>query len=344
MPSCSKSIVRLGLVGAVGLGAAVAIAGPQRIKALFNQTREVINDKIDENITDPVALRTQIKDLEAQYPRRIAELRGDLAKLREQVNQLNRDLAVSNRVVEMADGDSMKLSAAIDQARIASVQTASYEPGAAGGGGNDPTTNKSVVILFKNDRLDLPMAETKRMQIDATRNAYASRAADIQRDLGYIGQQERQLVSLVTRLEAEYTSFQTQVFDLDRQIDAIGRNDRMISIMKDRQGTLDEQSRYRAASLDAITTKLADVRARQEATLLTLSKVSERYGYEQDAKASLDRDAAQHGRGGATGDEPQTKPTKATPSSGTIEIEASKAQSSLPAPPPAPTTTVSAKP
>lgn len=310
MSCLGKTVVRVGLVGALLMGAGVAVAGPERIKALFQQTRETINSKIDENITDPVALRAQIKDLEAQYPKRLAEVRGDLAKLREQVNQLQRDLQVSNRVVEMADTDSMKLTAAIDQGRLATIQTASIESG-------EPSHR--VVIVFKNEKIDLSTAETRRSQIDATRNAYASRAADIQRDLGYLAQQERQLVSLSSRLESEYTSFQTQVFDLDRQIDAIGRNDRMIAIMKDREGTLEEQSRYRAASLDAITTKLADVRARQEATLAAMAKGTERYGYEQDAKAALDREAAQRGRNG----EPAVKPAPSGPP--TIEIDAAKA-------------------
>lgn len=308
MACCSRSLFRIGLVGALVLGVGVAVAGPERIKALFAQTRESINAKIDENITDPVALRAQLKDLESQYPKRLAEVRGDLAKLREQVAQLNRDLSVSNRVVQMAESDSQKLSAAIDQGRVASIQSASVETG---------ETTRAVLIVFKNEKIDLSTAETRRNQIDATRNAYASRAADIQRDLGYLGQQERQLVSLVTRLETEYTSFQTQVFDLDRQIDAIGRNDRMIAIMKDRQGTLEEQSRYRAASLDAIQTKLADIRARQEATLQTLAKSTERYGYEQDAKAALDREAAQ-------GIKPeQAMPTRQGPKA--LEIDAERA-------------------
>lgn len=339
MPLGTKYIVRAGVIGAIALGTAAAVAGPSRLRALFDQTRESINSKIDENITDPVALRSQIKDLEAQYPKRIAEVRGDLAKLREQVSQLNRDLAISNRVVQMADSDSIKLTSAIDQARMASVQIASFsgpsvtasEIACVQDAPQEPTS-KNVVILFKNERIDIPTAETKRMQVDATRNAYASRAADIQRDLGYLSQQERQLTSLSTRLENEYTSFQTQVFDLDRQIDAIGRNDRMISIMKDRQGTLDEQSRYRAASLDAITTKLADVRARQEATLLSLSKVSERYGYEQDAKASLDREAAVRGQSGVRSNAVEQP---ASNRRDTIEIDASKA---APVAPVAPTT------
>lgn len=321
---CStKSVVRYGLIGALVLGAGVAIAGPHRVKALFSQTREAINSKIDESITDPVALRAQIKSLEAQYPRRIADVRGDLAKLREQVQQLNRDLAVSKRVVELADEDSARLASAIDHAHAAGVRNVGLEID-----GPEGAATHEVVIRFKNDLLDVNAAQTRLNQIDATRNAYANRAADVQRDLGYLAQQERQLSSLLTRLEGEHTSFQTQLFDLDRQIDAIGRNDRMIAIMQERQETLDDQSRYRAASLDAITTKLADIRARQEATLATLGKAGERSEYEHSAKASLDREAAQRSR----------ETERALPASKprTLEIDASKMSGpvgpSLPAP------------
>mgnify|MGYP000163560211 CR=1 FL=1 len=282
----SRVVVRGAVIGALGVGAAVVIAGPDRIGSLFTQARSTINDKIDANITDPVALRTQLKTLQAQYPKRIGEVRGDLAQLREQVAQLKRDASVSNRVIELADSDLDKLTAAITQAEASTVQTAAFD-----GAPTEPQ-NQKVVIVFKGERIDVPAAEVKSNQVSATRNAYASRVADIQRDLGYLSQQERQLSSLLSKLESERTSFQTQMFDLDRQIDAIGRNDRMISILKDRQEGLEEQSRYRAASLDQITSKLADTRARQEATLDSLAKSAEHFSYEDVAKSQLDRESA----------------------------------------------------
>src|SRR5262249_39819198 len=148
---------------------------------------------------------------------------------------------VSQRVISMADSDLDKLSAALSHAESAQIQNASF------GSGDGDMVEHKVVIVFKNEKLPVEQAQVKSNQIAATRNAYAQRAADIQRDLGYLGQQERQLTQLASKLDAEQTSFQTQMFDLDRQIDAIGRNDHMIGILKDRQATLNEQSRYRAA-------------------------------------------------------------------------------------------------
>jgi len=282
----SKFIVRGAVIGALGVGAAVVIAGPDRISGLFTQARSCITDKIDKNITDPVALRAQLRDLAAQYPKRIGEVRGDLAQLREQQAQLNRDLNVSHRVIAMADGDMDKLSAAITHAETARIQNASFNTT------DGDTIERKIVIVFKNEKLPVEQAQVKSNQIAATRNAYAQRVADIQRDLGYLSQQERQLTQLAAKLDGEQTSFQTQMFDLDRQIDAIGRNDHMIEILKDRQSSLNEQSRYRAASLDQITSKLADIRARQEATLDSLARSAEHFSYEDAAKAQLDRESA----------------------------------------------------
>lgn len=281
----SKYLVRGGVISALGLGAVVAIAGPDRVRALFTQAQSAVNDQIDAQIKDPVALRQQIRTLAEQYPKRISELRGDLAQLKSQQAQLTRDLQVSNRVVEMADADFEKLSLALQHATATAIQNVSL----ASDNNAEP---QGVVIVFNNERLDVNAAQNKSNQIVATRAAYANRAADIQRDLGYMTQQEQQLTQLVQKLEQEQMSFNTQMFDLDRQIDAIGRNDRMIGIMSDRQKTLDEQSRYRAASLDQITSKLADIRARQEAQLSHLGKLQDRFQYEDAAKQLIDRESA----------------------------------------------------
>ena len=126
MAGIARNIVRIavisGAVGALGVGAATLVAGPDRVGAFFTQTRSCINAKIDEQITDPVALRAQLRDLQSQYPERIGQVRSDLAQLREQRAQLERDMAVSNRVVDLADQDSEKLTMALEHAQSATVQ------------------------------------------------------------------------------------------------------------------------------------------------------------------------------------------------------------------------------
>jgi chromosome segregation ATPase len=274
-----KNVVRFGVIGALVVGAGIAIAGPQRVKALFHQARHNINAKIDCNITDPVALRSQLRDLESQYPRRIEEVRADLAELREQMAQLQREKDVDERVVAMADADLTKLASALEQAEDMAIQTVS-----------DEGVSHQVVIVFKGDRLPVDAAYAKQAEVTNTRNAYSSRAADIERDLGYLAQQEERLTSLLSKLETERQTFQAQLWELDRKVDAVARNDRMIEIMAKRQRTIDEQSRYRAASLDQINGRLADIKAKQEAKLASLATEQARTSYEDAAKAEIDRE------------------------------------------------------
>lgn len=266
----TKCVVRWAVIAGLVGGAAVVIAGPERVHALVSQTRSQINAGLDRAIEDPVALRAQLRSLEGQYPERIAEVQGDLAELRAQSDQLVRDLQISERVVALADQDLGKLQAQLAQAEAA----------------QDGVT--LVQLQVDNERLDLKEARARAAKIQQVRNAYASKASDIQRDLGYLSQQESRLGQLAQQLETEHSEYQAQMWQLDRQVDAIARNDRMISMMEKRQAAIDEHSRYRAGSLDQLTSRMADIRARQEAKLEVLGHGQTQMDYEDRAKLDLD--------------------------------------------------------
>jgi peptidoglycan hydrolase CwlO-like protein len=268
-----RTIVRAGVITAVVGGTAMVVAGPDRAFAVFSQTRTRVNTAIDARVTDPVALRAQLKDLESQYPRRIADVRGDLAELNEQLSQLDRELAVSRKVVHMADADLDQMQDVLARAEEARTEAAGH----------------IIRVRFDDNRpMSLDDAYGRANRVSQVRSAYATRAADIERDLGYLGQQKERLETLLEQLETERAEFQTQLWQLDRQVDAIARNDRMIELMQKREATIENQSRYRAASLDQVTARLADIRAKQEAKLQMHSQSTDVKNYENAAKYLLD--------------------------------------------------------
>lgn len=281
MAGIIKGVIRVGvitaLVGGVVAVPAVLIAGPDRVLAVVTQARQNVHQKIDRNIKDPIALRAQLRDLEAQYPKRIADVRSDLSELRAQVAGLERELAVSRRVVELAEADLQGV-----QSLLARAEEARGNPG----------EYRVVKIRFGDDSLNIDQAYSKANQIADTRDAFIGRVADLERDLGFLGHQERRLTDLLAKLESERAEFQAQLWQLDRQVDAIARNDRMIEMMQKRQHIIDEQSRYRAASLDQLHSRLADIRANQEATLQALAGSTATQSYETRAKFELDAAAA----------------------------------------------------
>jgi chromosome segregation ATPase len=273
MGCIGKTVVRAGIITALVGGTAIVIAGPDRIGALARQARGSVNSAIDSKISDPVALRAQLRNLESQYPYRIEEVKGDLAELDVQITQLQRELEVSRLSASMADADLQQMQAVLTRAEEA------RESGVA----------QVVKVRFGEERpVNLEQAYAKATRQTQLRDAFGSKAGDIERDLGYLGQQRERLSGLLSQLETERAEFQTQLFALDRQVDAIGRNDRMITILQKRQDTIENHSRYRAASLDQVTARLADIRAKQEGKLQSLTQSTDIKNYENAAKYLLD--------------------------------------------------------
>jgi len=279
MGCIGKTVVRAGVITAVVGGVAVAVAGPERIRAVFHQARSSVHGAIDCNISDPIALRSQLRDLEGQYPKKIVDVRGDLAELNEQYTQLERELAVSKKVVAMAEGDLEAMQAVLTKAEEAKTSGVAQVVRVRFDGGNTSS-------------MSMDDAYGKATRVGQLRTAYTQRVGDIERDLGYLGQQKDRLTTLLEQLETERAEFQTQLWALDRQVDAISRNDRMIDLMQKRQATIDNHSRYRAASLDQVTARFADIRAKQEAKLQMFNQTNDVKTYENAAKYLLDNEQA----------------------------------------------------
>lgn len=262
------------LTGAA-IGGALLIAGPGRTAAVIGTVTDDFRQLIDQNIDDPVALRTQLKDLESEYPERIAAVRKDLAEVREQINQLTREQAICQRVVDMARVDLDGLQPLVNEA--AAMRASSGNP-------------RIAVVSWDDKVYSFDRASSQVNQMEQTILAYTNRAADATHDLAYIAQQEMRLEELLTTLENERAQFQSQIAQLSRQVDAIARNERLIKLIEKRERTIDEYSRYDAISLDHITTRLSQVRAEQEAQLDMLANSQRSMDYEDMARVELHRE------------------------------------------------------
>lgn len=303
----SKILVRTtviaGLVGLVGL----AIVGPVRAKILADKVRGNINSAVDACIDDPSALRAQIRELEAQYAPRIAQTRSDLGQVKAQIAELKREQVVAQRVVEIAQADLQKLHGMLARAETvrdlnSSVVVANYS---SGGGLQTEENPAEVRINFNNESLSFDQAVSKAQQVEQVISAYVSRHDEIERDLGYMAEQQKRLGELNDKLETERSQFQAQLVALDHQIDAIARNDRLIEMMKRREESLAANSRYEAGSLENLKGRLAEIRTKQEAELETIGRGSTSNSYE--AKAKIDLDARNRA---LKPYQPWTKPTK----------------------------------
>lgn len=272
-----KGLIRFGVLAALAGGTTAVVAEavrPGSVHAMVHQATGLIGSAIDRNIDDPVALRAQIRDLEAEYPKKIADVRADLNEVRDQIAQLEHERGVSEKVVQLTMSDLNLLENGITRARAA----AQANQGAI------------VRISFNQHRLSPTDALEKRSQIAQTRDVYQGRISEIDTEMGYLKDQESQLADLLDRLETEQAEFQAQLFQIDTQIDSIERNDRLIAMMEDRQKTIDEHSRYRAHSLEQLQDRLAKVRGEQQSRLAAASRVHRRHDYVAEAEMMVDQE------------------------------------------------------
>jgi len=272
MTSILKLFLRLGVIlTLVGVGA-MLFAGPERVQAVVQQVKTDLQKCIDDNIDDPVALRTQLRDLEKEYPKRIAQVRGDLAELNQQIRQTEREKAVSERVVALAEADLGNVQTTLKKVPLAQESGVSFRNGTC-----------KVDGRF----IDPHQFRIRADQIQNTIQAYANRAAQAERELGYLAKQRQRLEDLQVKLERERAQFQSQLWQLDRQVDAVARNDRLIELLNKRQKTIDEMSKFEVGSLDSLTAQLSQIRNRQEAELEMLTESEGRVSYEERAEMEI---------------------------------------------------------
>ncbi len=259
------SAVLLGLAGA----GAFALMGKHRTHAVVNEIQDNLLESIDAHLDNPALMRSQLRELEQEYPERIAQVQGDLAEIRHEIKQLEREVQISERVVTLADQDLNRLG----------TQVSAQVPMESG--------TRLVSVRLDGEPYTADGAQTRLERIRATRGAYASRAADARHDLGYLEKQAVRLEELLAKLQGEQTEFRTQVMGLNRQIDAIARNERLISLLEKRNLTIEECSQYETVSLHQITSRLDEIKGRQEAALDLLSTEEHATDYEDLARQQL---------------------------------------------------------
>ncbi len=273
-----KTLFRVGLITVACGSVAFMLAGRERVHAVYNQAQDSLLSAIDANIDDPHVLRSQLRELQREYPDRISQVAGDLAELKEQINQLQRDQAISERVVGLADRDLEAIEPLIEEAETAQIEKTAFYGG---------RVQNVVSIRFDNHLYNLDQAHNRVSRMNQTRVAYANRAADAAHDLVYLLQQSERLEVLLDQLQTEQAQFQGQLWQLDQQVDAIARNDKLIGMLESRQQTINEMSRYECASLDQMVSRLDEVRARQQAQLDLLTTGDQRVEYEDVARMQL---------------------------------------------------------
>ena len=265
MKCITRSVIRWGLFAGIALGGTTLLVGPERVAAGFDQIRSYAQKTVDSKISDPVALRRQLSRLADEYPSRIAEVRGEIAEVNHQLGQIERDVEIADRIIAMTTDDLKRLKTLVTRAE--NEQEAKARP---------------VSIGFDGVRYNLEQAYHEARRINNVRTGYLDRREQDRHQYKFLNEQKTRLGDILAQLETEFDQFQTQLWQLDRQIDSIERNERLIQLTEKQQATLENFERYgKVGNLKQVEGKLAQLRAVQEAQLQTL----ERRGVQRDYEA-----------------------------------------------------------
>jgi chromosome segregation ATPase len=269
--SITRSLIRWGLIGGVALGAVTLLVGPERVSASLSVLRSKAQGIVDKCVDDPVALRRQLQDLAKQYPDRIAKVRGELAAVEHQMSVFTEDIDKSTRVVAATTQDLGQLKVLVSRAEESAKQTA-----------------RPVAIRFEGVKFNIDEAYNEARRINNVRMTYQDRLASDKQQLAFLTQQRDRLMEILNKLESEHNTFQAQLWQLDRQIDAIERNERLIDFTEQQQATLASYEKFgKVGNLKQIEGKLAELRAIQEAQLDALSKKGLNMDYERKAEYQM---------------------------------------------------------
>lgn len=276
--SITRSIIRWGLVGGLAVGG-LALLAPDHTGACLAAIRGKAQNAMDKLVSDPIALRRQLEGLAKQYPDRIAEVRGEVAEVDHQLTQFHRDVEIATRVVAMTTEDLGKLKTLVSKAE--ETRTVS-------------TNGRPVYIRFQGVKFDLEEAYNEARRINSVRGSYQDRLAHDQQQINFLTQQKQRLTEILNKLESEHSTFQAQLWQLDRQIDAIARNERLIELTEQQQDTLASYEKFgKVGSLKQLEAKLAELRAVQEAQLESLSKKGIHTDYENKAHWQMSSEGVQ---------------------------------------------------
>ncbi len=269
MFSMSRCVLRWGLIGAAGLGALAFVVGPERVAAGFAQVRATAVEACEDFVDDPVALRRQLASLAEKYPSRIAEVRAEIGEVERQLSRLEQDAEVARRVVALTTDD-------LSEIRVALQEVAG------------PGATRLTSMRIGGRSMNPEQARTEARRIADVRTTYKDRLATDETQVAFLETQKSRLSEILDTLEAEQARYEAKLWQLDRQIDAIARNERLIEMTQEQQSILAEYDKFSdVGSLDQLESKLAELRTVQEAQLQTLSRRSETTDYERQARDAM---------------------------------------------------------
>jgi len=255
----------------VAAGATVAVLGKHRAMELARTMKSAAQASADDVIENQKELKQQVDELRKSYPEKIAKLRNAIRTEEQNLAHVERDQEVCLEVLELCESDLSELKPQLESASIAIDDAPS-------------------AIRFRGRIYSINEAQSLAARAVETHESYSVRYNGLANEAELIRNELSVLNEHLKELRAEQEAFESEYRAIQREIDRIQHNKRLIKLAEERQSARNaygEKESGKLASLSALRDQLSDVRTLQEEQLRALKVGPAESSYEDRARLSM---------------------------------------------------------
>ncbi|MEN8150489.1 MAG: hypothetical protein ABFS86_11745 [Planctomycetota bacterium] len=265
----TRSIIKWGVIGGLGIVGLTAIVGSTRVKTAFMSVRDHIRSNVDELVDTKVALQHEVDKLQKEYPKRIAEIRVQQRSVDRDLAQCERQLHESEEVVAVALGDLEVLRDRLDRTDA------------------DADGLGAPAIEFRARRLSRGAALDRAAEAADVAKSYEDRAIDLRNERKLLFDEKARLAGERAELTQEYAKFQAEVATIGRDIDSLERKEKLVALAERRRGEREDIFADRATSLTVLKDRIASRKIELEEKLKGMNSRAGSNEYEARARLRL---------------------------------------------------------
>jgi chromosome segregation ATPase len=289
-----KTVFIVGLCGVGTIALAHAVLGKHRTHDAAKALQKMAQGEVDELIRKQKDMKDELSKLRSEYPKQIAMLKSQINQVDRQLASLDKEETRSADIIRLCEEDISYLE---DQREVVgSVYT------------------EARVIEHRGSKYNSSEAEKLTARIAETREVYVTRADDIRREREILQGERDQLALELQSVEAEQAEFEAEYQSLVREIERLERNEEMLKVAESRRGIGDDRHSEAMSTLNGVKSAVERARLEQEERLKSARVAPRSLDYETRAKLlelQRQREAKQ-----------KTERTPETPASDETEEEA----------------------
>jgi chromosome segregation ATPase len=259
-----KVVFVVGLCGVATVALAHVVLGKHRTHDAAKALQHMAQSEVDDLIRQQSDLKEELGKLRAEYPRQIAMLRSQANQVDRQLAELDKEETRASDIVRLCEEDISYLE---DQTEIVGSVYADTR-----------------AIEHRGSKYNADEAQKLIGRIAETRGIYTERLEQISAERAVLQAEKEQLAVELAAVEAEQAEFEAEYQSLVREIERLKRNDELLKVAESRRGIGCERHGEAMSTLNTVKTAVERARIEQEERLKAARVAPKSLDYETRAR------------------------------------------------------------